>query len=99
MVLALRTNGPPMDLAAAAERLLAAVVGRGLALAVAGIVGAAAALSLSRFTGAQPYGVSAADPATLAAVAALLVAVAAAACYVPARRVLAVDPTEALRSE
>jgi putative ABC transport system permease protein len=45
------------------------------------------------------YGVRPADPATLAAVAFLLGAIALLACYIPARRATAVDPVIALRCE
>ncbi len=92
--------GIRLALGARPPRLLASIVGRGIALTLAGIaVGAAVSLALSRTIAAHLHGVSATDPVTFAAVSGLLIAVAAAACYVPARRVLAVEPTEALRSE
>lgn len=39
------------------------------------------------------------DPTTFAAIVALIVAIALAACYVPARRAAHIDPTEALRAD
>jgi ABC-type lipoprotein release transport system permease subunit len=45
------------------------------------------------------FGVTALDPATYAAVSALLVAAAVLASYLPTRRAIAVDPVQALRTE
>jgi ABC-type lipoprotein release transport system permease subunit len=44
------------------------------------------------------YGIEPADPLTLAAVAVVLVGTALAACLIPARRAMGVDPVQALRS-
>ena len=75
------------------------VVGRALVLAFAGAAaGAVGALALSRVLESLLYGVSAADPRAFAAAAALQVAVAAAAAWLPARRAAKVEPMEALRS-
>jgi putative ABC transport system permease protein len=69
-------------------------------LAAAGIVlGVVASLLLTPLMAGQLYRVNASDPATLAAVPALLVAVALLACIVPARRAMRVDPVTALRYE
>jgi putative ABC transport system permease protein len=62
-------------------------------------VGVTAALALSRFLASLVYGVSATDPLTFLLMAAALLAVAAAACWIPARRATRVDPVIALRSE
>jgi predicted permease len=68
-------------------------VGLGLA---AGLIGARL---LTRLIGSQLWGITPTDPATFVTVSVVLVAVAAIACVIPARRALAVDPTIALRSE
>jgi putative ABC transport system permease protein len=76
------------------------VLGQGMRLVVIGILlGAATSLGLSRFLSSLLYGISAADVLTLTGVALLLSGVAALACYVPARRAMAVDPVNALRHE
>jgi putative ABC transport system permease protein len=61
--------------------------------------GLAGALALSRSLTSLLYGVRAIDPMTYAAVALSLIAVAIAACWVPARRATRVDPLVALRAE
>jgi ABC-type lipoprotein release transport system permease subunit len=57
------------------------------------------AVALVRLIGSKLYGVTAADPLTLAGTAGLLAAVALAACWLPARRASRVDPMIALRAE
>ena len=76
------------------------VVVQGARLAVLGLgLGLAGALAFGRLLSAMLYGVGAGDPWTLVAVSAVLAAVAVAACLVPARRALRVDPVTALRAE
>jgi len=80
--------------------VLRMVLGEGLMLAVLGILaGLVGAFVLSRILERFLYGVTHADPLTYAGVAALLVAVALAASYVPARRATTIDPMQALRHE
>ena len=76
------------------------VVGQGLKLASMGVaLGLLGALALGRVMWSLLFEVSATDPATFISVAAAAIAVAALACYLPARRATAVDPANALRSE
>ena len=76
------------------------VVGQAAILAVTGIlIGSAAALMLTHSLTAYLYEVSPTDPVTFATIALLVLAVSAAACFVPAGRAAAVDPVEALREE
>jgi predicted permease len=76
------------------------IVGQGIALsAVGAIIGILAALDVTRYLASLLYGVRPVDPLTFAAVAILLGLVALAACYIPARRAMRVDPMVALRYE
>jgi putative ABC transport system permease protein len=63
------------------------------------MLGLGASFVLTRSMEAMLFGVSASDPFTFIVVAALLTAVALAACYIPARRAMQVDPMVALRHE
>ena len=92
--------GVRVALGAESSDVLWLVVGQGLRLTMLGVVlGWLGALAVSRFLSGMLYGVAGDDPVTFAAVAAVFVAVALAACYVPARRATRVDPLVALRYE
>jgi ABC-type antimicrobial peptide transport system permease subunit len=80
--------------------ILGLVVARGMRPVLAGLAaGALAALALRKALASVLYGVSPSDPLTFGAVAALLTAVALAACLLPGRRAARVDPLVALRYE
>jgi predicted permease len=92
--------GVRMALGAQPSDVLRLVIGHGSKMALAGVaMGVGAALGVTRLMANQLFGVSTHDPLTFAGVAALLMLVAVAACYVPARRAMYVDPVVALRQE
>jgi predicted permease len=92
--------GVRMALGATRVDVLRLILGEGTRLVLAGIaIGIAGAVGLTRLMASQLFQVSTTDPVTFAAVAFLLVLVALAACYVPARRAASVDPLVALRYE
>jgi putative ABC transport system permease protein len=92
--------GLRMALGAAPGSIFGLVVGQGLRLSAAGVViGVAAAVGLTRIMTTMLVGVKPQDPATFSAIAALFFAIAALACWIPARRAAGLDPTTALREE
>jgi predicted permease len=95
-----REIGIRIALGAEQRDVLKLVVGRGVVLAMVGAaVGIGVAVGLTRFMASMLYGVHANDPATLIAVTMLLGLIALAACFVPSRRAMKVDPMVALRHE
>jgi predicted permease len=92
--------GVRMALGATGRDVMRLVLGEGLTLAAAGVaLGLAGAAALTRLMSGLLFGVTARDPWTFGAGAAVLLGVAAIACYVPARRATRVEPISALRTE
>jgi putative ABC transport system permease protein len=80
--------------------VLRMVMRQGMSFVLIGLsVGLGGALLLGRLMSSLLFAVEPTDPITFLAVAFVLIAVAAAACFVPARRVTSIDPMLALRSE
>jgi ABC-type antimicrobial peptide transport system permease subunit len=92
--------GIRVALGASQKDVLSLVVGQGLTLAMLGTaIGLAGAAAVTRLMASLLFGVAATDPLTFAAVSLFLLAIAVAACYIPARRAMKVDPMVALRYE
>jgi putative ABC transport system permease protein len=95
-----REIGVRMALGAHPRDVLRLILGEGLKLVFAGAaLGVVFALLATRFISTMIYGVSATDPLIFLSVITLLVVVSLAACYVPARRAMRVEPIVALRYE
>ena len=92
--------GIRMALGARPGDVLAGVLGQGAKMVSFGVaIGLLSAFGLTRLMAKLLFGISATDPVTFAAVAAFLALVALAACWIPARRAMRVDPIVALRYE
>jgi putative ABC transport system permease protein len=95
-----REIGVRAALGASNRDVLRLILGHGMLLAGVGIVlGLAASVALTRIVRSYLVGVSSTDPIAFAGVSAVLLAVAAVASYLPARRASLIDPSRALRDE
>ena len=95
-----REIGVRVALGASRKGVFRMIIGRGVALALAGAgIGILGALILTRFLESMLFDVSPTDPATFAFIVPVLLVIAGIASYLPARRAMKVDPMEALRYE
>ena len=95
-----REIGVRIAFGARENNIVRLVVGQGMRMAVLGVgAGLIAAFFLTQLVTSLLYGVRAADPITFVAISFVLLTVATAASYLPARRATRVDPIEALRDE
>ena len=95
-----RELGIRMALGAQPSRVVGAVVGSSLSLAMLGVLaGVAAAAVAARFISSMLFEIRPTDPATFGAIVVLLLAAAFAASYLPARRTTRIDPARTLREQ
>jgi len=95
-----REIGIRLALGAQRRELTQMFVRSGLRLAAIGVpIGLAASVAAARLLSSLLYGISPLDPVTYVAVPFVLIAAAAVASYLPARRAAAVDPVHALKIE
>jgi len=101
-VVARRTReiGIRIALGSQPKAILRLVIGQGVAFtAIGGAIGVLTALLASQWVVSLLYGVTARDPLTFVGVIVLLALVSGAACWIPARRAMRIDPMVALRHE
>jgi hypothetical protein len=95
-----RELGIRLAIGARPRELVTMVLRQGITLAFVGtLVGVVAAYALTRFASSLLYGITPTDPVTFIVVSALLIAVAVAACAIPARLAARLDPVDVLRTE
>ena len=95
-----REIGIRMALGAQRRDVMRLFLGEGMLVVLIGLtIGLAGSLALTRFLSSLLFGVTATDPLTFVSVAVLLALVALAACHIPARRAIRVDPMVALRCD
>ena len=95
-----REIGVRMALGATPSGMLSLILAESLRLIFFGVVaGVAAAFALTRMLASMLYGVTSTDPLIFVSVTLLLTVIALAACLIPARRAMRIDPMVALRHE
>jgi ABC-type antimicrobial peptide transport system permease subunit len=99
-VISFSVNERVRDIGAQHQNILVMVLRQGMKLVAAGLaLGVALSVGLSRFVAGLLVNTGTLDPLAYASASLLLVAVAALACYIPARRATSIDPMQALRTE